>query len=973
MIKEKQRKFSHLTIEKMRNTFIVLWILVLSISFSGLHAQQHLITNGTASACSGQFLDDSGTTGSYSNTNYTFTLCSSTAGQSVSLLFQGVSLGVDANNAVNSDYLAIYDGNTVNPSTLIGNYTGSTLQGQTIQASFQNTSGCLTFVFTNGSAPNGAGWEAQISCYNPCNKPTAVITTPSLQAAPAGYGVMGCAGETITFSAQSSVVPAGNTLVTYTWNFGDGSATEVTTQPTTTHTYTESGQYLVHLSVTTNTGCNSTNATNYQVMVSPRPNFVGLPDIDLGPHLTCSNPSLLTFDAGQATHQSWTAVPPLVVSQPLYLPDMVNVEFISTLNFDEFPAGATLTNCSQLENVFVNIEHAFIGDLDIWIECPNGTSVQLAESGAGFAYIGEPYSGDSPIPGIGWDYFWSPTATNGTWLDNVPSSPPSTPQTLASGTYEAVGNLCNLVGCPLNGNWTIHIVDNFSTSNGYLFSWGLGLGQSLFTSLPTFTPTTTSSYWSGPFVPPGQQGSVFTATNPTLGTFNHTYHVVTNYGCTFDSTLEFNFSNPAVITAGPNKNYSCNPVMLEAGLLTSSPYNYNWSWSPTIGLSNPNIANPMVDNLSQNTQYTVTVTPMGFPECAQTDVVTVNVVPSVTSTLQDSFHGCAGATITLPPPTTVGGIPPINIQWIAPGGQIHNQPSISIVTGGPATYCAVVTDGCNKPDTLCTLVSTPPAIPATFSMSDNTGCEPYSVLMTSDYTQVQNVTNMKWHFGDGNEAEALASANHLYANAGVYYPWLEVTDMYGCVYRDTVNNPILVWSTPIPDFSFTPNEPTIPYTSVDFTNTTIGGLIYDWDFAGFGHADIFDTTLTFPLTPGLYPVSLKATNQYGCADSITKIINIKDDLIIYAPNCFTPDQDGLNDVWKIEGSGYRNFGYTLRIFNRWGNLIFQSTDPDEAWAGNMQDGDYFYAPDGVYSYIIEIVDTENDVKRYFKGSITLLR
>ncbi len=948
-------------------------VLLMSVYFAmgNVSGQQLLISAGTQSACNGQFLDDSGTTGSYSNNNYTFTLCSSTAGQSVSLLFQGVNLGVDVSNATNSDYLSIYDGSSVNPVTLIGTYTGSALQGQTVQASFQNTSGCLTFVFQNGSAINGAGWEAQISCYTPCSKPTAVVTTPQLQAAPQNYGVMGCLGEEILFSGQSSVVPTGNTLSNYIWNFGDGSPIVNTSAPTTTHTYEASGQYLVHLSVVTNTGCSSTNATEYNVMVSSRPHFLGLPNIDPGPHLTCANPALLTFDAGAVAHDSWQAIPPMVVSNPLYLPDIQNVQFISTLSFDEFPSGATLTNCNQFLSVFANMEHGYIGDLDIFIKCPNGTQVNLSQSGFGPGYLGVPASGNTPIPGTGWDYFWSPTATNGTLLQNLPAT---STESLPSGTYQASGNLCNLVGCPLNGDWSIHVVDNFSNMNGYIFSWGLNFDAAVFASLPTFTPTTTNTYWEGPFVPTGSQGAVFTAQNPTLGTFDYEYHVVTNYGCNFDSIVAITFSDPSAFTAGPDKNYTCNPILLdEVGILNASPYIYQWSWFPVTGLSNPNIANPTVNNLEQTTNYTVTFTPIGFPECAQTDMMTVNVVPSMVASLDDTFHGCAGQVITLPAPTVVGGVSPISYKWITPSGQEINQLTIDVIPSGVETYCVVVVDGCNKPDTLCAMVSTPPFIPASFNLSDNAGCEPFSTLMLADYVQVQNVTNMKWYFDDGIESDVLSSANHLYTDTGIYYPWLEITDIYGCVYRDTTDNPILVWPKPVSDFYTIPEAPVIPNTTVEFVNTSTGALSYEWKIGDLASFQSFDTTVVYPLEAMRYLVTLITTNQYQCKDSLNKLLEIKDNLTVFIPTSFTPNGDGINDVWKVEGFGFRDNGYVLRVFNRWGDVVFESFDRNEVWVGETNLGEYFYVPDGTYAYRLEVVDTINDVKHAYSGFVTVLR
>jgi gliding motility-associated-like protein len=948
-------------------------LLLLCLGVNQTSAQQVLISNGTQSVCAGQFLDDSGTTGSYSNSNYQFTLCSSTPGQAISLLFQGVSIAMDANNPANSDYLSIYDGTGVSTATLIGTYTGTALQGQTIQASFQNTSGCLTFVFQNGSVPNGAGWEAQISCYNPCNKPVAVVNTPGLQPAPAGHGVMACMEEPVNFNAQASTTPTGTTLATYSWNFGDGSPIVVTSTPTVEHAYEAPGQYLVHLMVTNNTGCSSTNQTQYKVMVSTRPTYPGLSSIDQGPHLTCSDFSALSFDGGAVNQHGWQAVPPMVVSQPLYLADLVNVQFISTLHLEDFPAGSTVSSCSDLVHVYANMEHAFVGDLDIWVKCPNGATAQLTQAGAAYASLGEPFAGDSPQPGVGWDYYWSPTATGGTFLDVAPSIPPSTPFSLPSGIYEAEGNLCNLVGCPLNGDWSIHIVDNISGSNGYLFSWGLEFSQQALVSLPTFQPTTVSTYWTGPFLDPNQQGAVFSVNNPNAGTYNYSYHVVTDYGCDFDSTITITFHDPAVITAGPDKNFSCTPVMLEAGFETSSPYTYTWSWSPTNGLDNPNISNPNVVALGQTTTYTVTVTPIGFPACAQTDQVVVNVVPSAVVSLDPAFHGCAGTPITLPAPSVSGGVPPIQIYWEAPDGQVINQPSIQVVPTGADVYCAVVTDGCNDPQRICTMVSTPPAVNPNFSLADNAGCTPFSTLFTADYTEVQNLNKMVWHFGDGQEAEVMSSANYVYQTPGIYYPWIEIEDIYGCTYRDTSDNPVLAWARPKVDFRFLPEEPIVPNTHLEFFNETDGGLTYQWDFAGLGQSVSEDTMFTFPIKSGIYPTTLVAVNQYGCADSLTKEIFIKDELLFYIPNAFTPDGDGYNDVWFPYGTGYHHDSYHLRIFNRWGDVVFETRDNRAGWVGESSVGEYYFVPDGIYTYLIEVRDLRDDVMHQIKGSIMVFR
>lgn len=136
--------------------------------------------------------------------------------------------------------------------------------------------------------------------------------------------------------------------------------------------------------------------------------------------------------------------------------------------------------------------------------------------------------------------------------------------------------------------------------------------------------------------------------------------------------------------------------------------------------------------------------------------------------------------------------------------------------------------------------------------------------------------------------------------------------------------------------------------------------------------DIQDAVLTINQS-GTYQVS--ATSAEGCitTDEIT-IVESCPEPTLYAPNAFTPDNDGLNDVWNVEYDGELS-SFSVIIFDRDGNVVFRSADAAEYWIGNVNGGDY-YAKDGVYNYLItySAVRGENGLlSKELRGHIVLIR
>jgi len=158
----------------------------------------------------------------------------------------------------------------------------------------------------------------------------------------------------------------------------------------------------------------------------------------------------------------------------LIIPDDQTQCFYSELTFTNFDPEAEVTNAlTDILNLFINFEHSYMGDLTVTFICPNGQSMAVHQQGGQGTILGIPDFSDGTGPGTGWDYYWSPTATNGTWAENAG-------ETLPAGAYESEQPFSNLNGCPLNGTWEIEVCDIWGGDDGYIFDWTIQFNSSLY-------------------------------------------------------------------------------------------------------------------------------------------------------------------------------------------------------------------------------------------------------------------------------------------------------------------------------------------------------------------------------------------------------------------------------------------------------------------------------------------------------------
>lgn len=260
------------------------------------------------------------------------------------------------------------------------------------------------------------------------------------------------------------------------------------------------------------------------------------------------------------------------------------------------------------------------------------------------------------------------------------------------------------------------------------------------------------------------------------------------------------------------------------------------------------------------------------------------------------------------------------------------------------------------------------------SVPKNNVCEPMCGIYNT-HTQGQ-ASKIVYDFGHGNVVEG--DSINVCLNAGTYNMRITTTGTNGCtgVY-DYTNTPITVYPKPGADFDWTPETPNTSNNQVTFVPSTKYGktFTYEWQFTNSTNVGGIDTsTLKNPTkiydNNGRFPAMLVVKNEYGCSDSVFHIIEIEEDVNVFIPNTFTPNDDNINDVFFVKGIGLKSEGFYMEVFDRWGTLLFSTKDINKGWDGTVKGQK---AAEGVYVYRVKVVGNNGVGKKEFKGHVTLMK
>jgi gliding motility-associated-like protein len=469
----------------------------------------------------------------------------------------------------------------------------------------------------------------------------------------------------------------------------------------------------------------------------------------------------------------------------------------------------------------------------------------------------------------------------------------------------------------------------------------------------------TSYSWSGPngFNSSNQNPNISSTSMNNGG--NYILTVTDANGCV-NST-----NSNVVINPLPNASATGGTACENMNIALSANGGATYAWSGPNAFSS-SLQNPTVNNapFAASGQYTVVVTSAaGCVSTAFTSIV-VNPAPVPNAT---GNNPCVNNNINL---SSTGGV---NYAWSGPNGYTSNlqNPTIpSSTSNNSGNYAVTVTDanGCSASANVNITVNPLPQ-PVITALA-NTGCTP--VCAKFALTCNPPVASANWTMGDGGTTNGVLTADHCYYTTGLYTVTAVVTDINGC--SNTAQNTAEVYPTPVADFNHAPIKPIINIDpEVTFTDASHGATIATWNWYFMNTAQYTSNVQnpTFMYTePGTYAVALVVKSDKGCIDTIVRPIVVGEDYGVYVPNAFTPNDDGLNDVFQPKGFGIVK--YELQIFDRWGEKVFQTKNFEEGWNGKFQNRGGNVVEEGSYTWLINVTSVFGKAHE-LKGHVTLIK
>ena len=849
--------------------------------------------------------------------------------------------GTDVNGCINTDQVQI----TVNPLPTVN---AGPDQAICIGANATLTgSGASTYTWNNGVTNGVAFTPAATTTYtvtgtdaNGCiNTDQVIVTVNPLPLVNAGLDQTICIGASVTLS--------GSGAVNYSWN--NGVTNGVAFTPASTTTYTVTG--------TNANGCINTD----QVTVTVNP----LPIVNAGPDVAvCLGQSVTLSGSGAATY-SWSGG---IQNGVAFTPAATTTYTVT---------GTSAAGCINTDQVTVTVN-----------PLPNISAGPDTE-----ACIGETVT----LSGIGGvNYTWNLGVTDG-----VAFVPPGSTVYTVTGTdangcintdqISVTVNPLPVINAGPDQTVCVGTSVTLTASGGVAYSWDNGVSNGVpFTpAVGTITYTVTGTDLEGcentdqvivtvnplPIVNAGSDQTVCAGSTVTLsgsgastytwsggitngtpftpgvGTTSYTVTGTDANGCVNTDAVNINVNPLPLVSAGSDV------TICEGESVTLSGSNGNtFSWSG--GVVNGAPFTPSAGT------YNYTVTGTDANGCVNTDqvIVVVNPIPNVFA--GNDVAVCDGDNVTLT------GSGAATYSWT---GNINNGVAF-VPSLGATTYTVTGTSaaGCINTDQVNVVVNPIPAV--AFTPGATTGCAPFTTTLTNT---TSGVSNCVWTISNGTTITGCGTVPVTFNQAGCFDVTLTTTSDEGCSSSMTANDLICVEAPPIASFEPSENQLSNLNTAVDFTNTTIGANSYVWDF---GDGSLTNTDVNpshvYPTDPvGNYNVMLIAYSPLGCTDTAYSLIQIYEELIFYVPNTFTPDNDTYNPIFKpVFTSGFDPFDYTLLIFNRWGEIIFESHNAEVGWDGSYgSNGEIEMCQDGTYTWKIEFKVTRWDERRQVVGHVNLIR
>ena len=598
----------------------------------------------------------------------------------------------------------------------------------------------------------------------------------------------------------------------------------------------------------------------------------------------------------------------------------------------------------------------------------------------GTTFVVSGTAGSNPI-----SYSWSgPLFTGGVPTNNAVVTITNAP-TSASGTQYLTANFqVNATQCSATSSVQLNVVPVSTVTvvpptpvceptNAFLQALATGANQYLWIGPNQFnTPTQNGNAWV--YYPDANANGIYTVT----AYFNGGSNLV----CSNTNTVQLSVNPVLHFSVVPRQEVCYNtPVNL---IGPSGATSYSWTSSTGFTSSSKDVNFTSAQPINAGT-YTITV---ALGPCVSSAETELSVLTPLVFTLTPFDRTiCKGDTIYVEGGAT-GGSENYAYTWNPPVYlESSTGPKQMGIPLGSVNYNLIVYDIACPNFTIghsFNVTVNQPPIPD-LHLPKGAGCEPLSLFLDSRTESVSYVTT--YDFGGGDIVQG-DSIHHTLKNAGIYTltVYSKGKAQYGgCSGTYVYPYPITVYQSPHTEISLSPETPTTNDEIVFYPSSKTEPISrYLWNFLGGstpGDTNMVnspgksDTTNVKNPTRiytnyGTYPVVLISTNQYGCTDTVFKAVKIIDELQIYVPNTFTPNDDGINDVFMAKGTGMKVEGFTMDIFNRAGINIFTTKDINQGWDGKVKGQ---VVKDATYIYRIRIVGMNGEGRKEISGYVTIIK
>lgn len=924
--------------------FFIQLLSILTTSGQEYYFKHGFTNGGTVTTCDGKFFDSQLLNNYTPHENYAVTFCPASPNKIIQVVFTNISISA-------GDTLFVFDGKSVQ-SPVIDTFTNSIQNLRYYTPSLSNTSGCLTFKFVSDGKSESEGWEGEIKCIYPCKQKI----VGKIHANPVedvnGYSNI-CFGDFATLSLFTNY-PDNNVIYqqndrtsTFHWVFGDGKDTTGKNLLSVKHVYTTPGGYYARVMITDSNGCGNSQPIRIPIRTSLQPIFNINP-----PAYICLLDTAFISPGTSSNRQGSIITPPgsfvtLPVSgDSVALPDSPPACFTSSIVIEQFAPNQTLQNINDLEGIYMNMEHSYLGDLTISIEAPNGAKVFLKTTVEGSpndgTFLGEPVDeslwgapSDPAMVGIrgkGYTYSFNNTPQFGTMWNEASKYNYSYTDNggqvitnhyyLPAGSYKSEESLLGLLGTPLNGKWTLTICDQQAIDNGYLFNWKVQFKKSILPNAETYTVPVASQTWlvSGGLVSNNNSTAIISPSS--TGSFPYTFRVKDDFGCFFDTTIKIKVNAiPAKPVLGADTTI-CTGRSLTLRVSNFDATNtYKWS---------TNQKGVATINISQPGNYAIEAENM--KGCKNSDTINVSHINPFTINLGNDTSFCASKPNNLTPTSSTD-----IVSWKWSTGT--SETTYSTSSAGIYWVEAKDTLGCLVRDTI--IVTDNPI--NHFELPNDT-----TICAGSGYTLTLHPvagTRLLWN-------DNTTTYTRFIDKAAAY---MLSADYNGCIHKTAFT----VGLKPIPGFNLGRDTSLCNGYNL-LLKASFPGATYRWNNGS-------NDSVIIAIKTGEYWAE---ANLNGCSFRDTLIFQQKDCACdIKMPNAFSPNGDGINDFYIPSIKCFPK-DYHFSIFNRLGQMVFESRSYSTIWDGKFNGTNL---PVATYYYILSFFNTDQMETEKAAGSITLLR